>query len=319
MRERLPHGRGLAVLAVLAAACCWATTGTSFLLILDRIDIDGVTVSLLRAGGAALVLWAVLLLEDRSALRIAWRDLPLLIGYGLWSCTLFYIATIYGFAGTSASVGTTMLYIAPAIVTICAALWLDEPLTGRKVAALGMCFGGIALVMRLYSPSSLAGTPSGLAIALVAAIAYAGYTLFGKPLVTRLGARPVVAYYLLIGAISLFGVKAIVSPGAWPSPRETVLVALFTGVVTTLLPTSLYLFALNRLPSSEASILATLEPVVSVALAATLLGERLDHWQLAGAGAVVSGVVLLNLPDRRARTLVEATQTPAAAGADAGG
>jgi len=296
-------GRPLAVVAVLAAAACWATTGTTVVLSLGNVEIDGVTLCLARAGTATALVWFWLGLSRRDLLRLAPGEWVGLAGYGLWAVTLFYIATIYGIAGTSASVGITLLYVAPALVTLGGAVWLGEPLSRGKLAALALSFGGVLLVVRAFSPATLAGTPAGVAWALLAGVAYAGYSLFGKRLLARHRPQTVLAWYLLFGTLGLVAVKLIVSPGSWPPVSQLAAIALGLGVVTTLLPTSLYLFALTRLPSSEASILASIEPVVAVALAAVVLGERLDPAQAAGAGAVVGGVILLNVhrPGERGR------------------
>jgi hypothetical protein len=50
------------------------------------------------------------------------------------------------------------------------------------------------------------------------------------------------------------------------------------------------------LPSSEAMVLLTVEPVVAFALAAVVLGEILNPAQWLGAIAVLGGVVLLTIP-----------------------
>ncbi len=295
MGERAASGRGIAVVAVLLAAAAWATTGTLVILALDRISIDGLTLALVRAATATVVLWAILLIVRPGALRLRRADAPALAGYGLWAITLFYVATVYGIAGTSASVGITLLYLAPALVTLAGAAWLGEPLTAPKVAALALSFAGVVLVSRAWNPAELAGAPVGVVWALIAAVAYAGYSLFGKRLVGLIAAPTVLAWYLLFGTLGLVAAKLLVSPGAWPPPRDLLVISLAMGLLTTLLPTSLYLFALTRLPSSEASILAAIEPVFAVGLAALVLGERLDALQAVGAAMVVAAVLLLNL------------------------
>ena len=293
---RLGRGRAAAVLAVLLAATCWGTTGIGVSLALRDTQVDPVTLSLLRAVTAAGVTWLALGLAAPDMLRIPRSEIPRLAGFGLWSVTLFYTSIAFGIAGTSAAVGNTLLYLAPALVTIGGALWLGERLTAVKVAAVALSFAGILLVMRLFDPGNLAGTPSGFAWIIVAAVVYAGYSLFGKSLLGRHPAPTVLAWYLLTGAVGLLVVKLLTAPADWPPATDMLAVALGLGLVTTLIPTTLYLWALTRLPSSEASILATFEPVVAVGLAAAVLGERLDGVQLAGAAMVVAGVMLLNLP-----------------------
>ncbi|MDQ4038383.1 MAG: DMT family transporter [Actinomycetota bacterium] len=108
----------------------------------------------------------------------------------------------------------------------------------------------------------------------------------------------VLAAYLLLGTLLLIALKLIVAPWTWPAPREALTIGLYTGVMTTLVPITLFTFGLSRLPSSDATILLTFEPVVAFVLAAVVLGESLDAGQWLGATAVLGGVVLLTSHSR---------------------
>jgi drug/metabolite transporter (DMT)-like permease len=58
---------------------------------------------------------------------------------------------------------------------------------------------------------------------------------------------------------------------------------------------------LERVGPSAAAILSTLEPVVTVGLAAAAFGESLAGVQLLGAALVLSAVVVMQAPARRRR------------------
>jgi len=291
-------GRGIAIAAVIGAAFSWATTAPIIVLILSNTDVDGVTLSLLRAGTACIILWSFLLIRNRSALRIHTRDAPGLIGFGLWSVTMFYTAVTYGVAGTSASVSVSILYMAPALVLLGGAIWYGERLTPLRIIALILSLVGVLLIARIYDPSNLAGTPAGLAWIFLAAIAYAGYTLFGKQLLGKHSAPTVIAWYLLFGSLGLFVIKLIVSPFDWPPVGQLLLLCAVLGLLTTLIPTTLYLWSLTRIPTSEASIISSMEEVFVVIMAWVVLGERLSPIQFLGAGMILSSVLLLNMPGR---------------------
>jgi DME family drug/metabolite transporter len=53
--------------------------------------------------------------------------------------------------------------------------------------------------------------------------------------------------------------------------------------------------ALRRIPASNASIVATLEPAVATLLGWLFLNERLEPLQLVGAGLILLAVVILQL------------------------
>jgi len=290
--------RWLPVAAVLAAAACWATQGVAYALILDGIQTDGLTVVTLRAATATLVLWLWLAVTDPGALRIPRAALPAFTLLGAIAVTTFYPSLFYAYQWTSVSVATTLLYLSPTLVTIGAALFLREPLTRYKLIALVATFLGSALVVEAYQPENVTGSAAGIGLGLIAAATYGTYSVLGKKLLARHRMATVLAAYLLLGTLLLIGVKLLISPGTWPAPREAITIGIYTGVMTTLLPITLYTFGLSRLPASEASILLTFEPVVAFILAAVVLGESLHAGQWLGVVAVLGGVVLLTWPGR---------------------
>ncbi len=290
--------RWLPIAAVIGAACCWATQGVVYALILDGIQTDGLTVVTLRAATATLLLWLWLAATDPSALRIPRAELPAFTLLGAIAVTVFYPALFYAYQWTSVSVATTLLYLSPTLVTLGAAVFLGEPLTGRKLIALVSTFLGSALVVQAYQPENLRGSAAGIGLGLIAAATYGTYSVLGKKLLARHQMATVLAAYLMLGTLLLIGVKLLVSPTVWPAPREAITIGLSTGVLTTLLPIILYTFGLSRLPASEASILLTFEPVVAFVLAAIVLGESLHAGQWLGVMAVLGGVMLLTWPGR---------------------
>jgi len=291
---RRANDRAWAVAAILAAATCWGTIGTSYVLILDRIAIDGITVVTIRACAAVAVIWLWATLRDRSALRLPREQLRTFVIFGSLSVTVNYVALIYTFEATSVAVGTMLLFVAPAFVTLGAARFFGERITRQKTVALTLTFGGVALVVRAYDLTHLDLSLAGLGLGLLAAMSYASYSLFAKSLLGQHSPASVVSYNLLIGAIGLIAIKLLLSPTEWPALRDVLLVAGYTGLVTTLIPLTLYTIGLRRLPSSEASILSTFEPVVALVLAATVLGETMAAGQWLGTLCVLAGVTLLS-------------------------
>ena len=290
--------RWLPIVAVLAAACCWGTQGIAYALILDGVRTDGLTVVTLRAITATVLIWGWLALTDPSALRLPRAGLPALAVLGLVAVAIYYPALFYAYQWTSVAIATTLLYLAPVLVTLGAAAFLGEPLTRSKLVALALTFLGTALVVQVFQPTNLIGSAPGIALGLVSAAAYATYSLLGKRLLGRYRMATVLAYFLLLGTLVLIAAKLIVTPATWPAPAEALTIGLYTGVMMTLAPITLYTFGLNRLPSSEAMILLTFEPVVAFMLAAAVLGESLQAGQWLGAFTVLSGVFLLTRPGR---------------------
>jgi DME family drug/metabolite transporter len=296
-----PSGSGAA--AVLLAAALWSTIGTTYALIQRHVAIDDVTLVTLRAAGAAVLALAWFGWRDRSVFAIRAADTARMILFGLVSVTAFYLALILAFRHSSVAIGTLLLYLAPALVTLGAALWLDDPLTKVKLLALALSFAGLLLIVEVWRSGGMQVSAAGIGFGLASAVTYGSYSLVGKPLTARYPPGTLLVWTLPVGAVGLLLVKLAVSPGAWPSVAATAGIAAWCGLMLSLLPVGLYTIGLSRIPASEASILATIEPVLAAFLAFTLLGERLGPSQLAGAACVIGSVVALATLGRGTRSI----------------
>lgn len=191
-----------------------------------------------------------------------------------------------------------IFYLYPAWVALASVAWFGERLDRVRWAALAMSLAGSVLVV---GGGGSLGTPDGpgIVLAFVGGIGqtfyvlaarhgYAGIPAAQAAVLTMSGAA---AIYVLL-AVAFVGGATLLEPvqglaGLWP-------VAL-AGVVGAGLPTYLYITGVRRLGPPTASILATFEPVVGVALAAWLLGERPAPAQLAGGLLIIGAGVVLQL------------------------
>ena len=97
--------------------------------------------------------------------------------------------------------------------------------------------------------------------------------------------------YLLLG-LAFGAAGTLVTPLSIPEALVPVVLA---GVIGAGVPTLAFITGIRRLGPSQAAILATLEPVVGVGLAAWLLGERPAPIQLVGGALILAAAVLLQL------------------------
>jgi len=272
---------------------------------------EGATVGTLlsvRFSLAAVLFWAIVLARGgRRELRgLGPRSLA--VGLGLGACAYALQSGCY-FAALQridASLLSLLLYTFPAMVAATAVALGRERLDARRLAALALALGGLVLVVAGAGTGSL--DPLGAALALAAAIVYTGYILVTDSVVARV--RPLVLCALVStgAAVSLTAGSAAL--GQLRPADVTVAgwgwLACLT-VVCTVGAILLFFAGLQRVGPTTASILATVEPVVTVVLAFLVFGERLGAVQLAGGALVLSAVVVLNLRVARRRVaLVEA-------------
>jgi drug/metabolite transporter (DMT)-like permease len=193
-----------------------------------------------------------------------------------------------------ASVTALVLYTYPVIVALLAALVGVERLTWRALLATLGAFAGCALT----AGGSPAGAPlrlSGVAWALAAAVVYASYIVLSSRFGAGVPAR-VLALHLAQAAAVLCVAFALANGGlALPAdPRGLVAVA-GIGVVSTVVAMTTFLAGMALIGPTRASVLSSLEVIVTLVLAFVFLGERLGPWQWAGATLILGAVAFQSL------------------------
>lgn len=192
-----------------------------------------------------------------------------------------------------ASLVALLLYLYPVFVTILAAIFLHERLTPVKLGALLLCSLGTALTV-----GGGHGQPLGMALAVAAALIYSGYIVVGARLTKGVDARATATLVCLAATVS-FGAMAAVRmsqglPLQWPAGAGGWAALVAIAVCSTVIAILTFFAGLQRLGAGRASMLSTLEPVVTVLLAAMLLGETLSAAQLGGGVLILAGVVWLS-------------------------
>jgi DME family drug/metabolite transporter len=283
--------------------------GIVYALVQRRVAIQPVTIILIRAASGFALLGGFALLARRDLLRVRARDLPFLALFGVVTITGFYVALIYAYQLVGVPLATVMLYLGPAFVTAASALVLGEPLTRRKGLALGLCLLGAALVVEPWRPEAMRANWLGLLLGLLSAIGYGLYSILGKLALRRVPPLTMVLYVLGFGTLGMVPVQ-LMAGSPLPGGLTLLALGLLMGIVITLLPLGLYTAGLNELPAGVASIMATFEPVVAVALSALILGQVLRLPQLAGAALIIGGVVVLAGGERARRETEAAVAAP---------
>lgn len=297
------RGAGLCLLS----AAAFGTLGIFGRLASDA-GADTATTLLVRFGLAAVVFAAVLGWTGRwramrgLSRRVVVTGLALgAAGYSLQSG--LYFAAI---GRLDVSLVALLLYTYPAFVTI-AALALGRLAPSPRIgAALTLASAGLVLV--LVAAGTGAFDVTGALMAIGASLTYTTYILVSDGIVGDVD--PVaLALLVLTGATVTFSVAGLATGSIdFALPAEAWLWLVLIALVSTVVAVSAFFAGLRRVGPSEAAILSTFEPPVTVALAFAVLGERLSVAQLAGGALVLAAVVLLQLPARRAAApaLVEA-------------
>jgi len=277
----------------LTATTLWASTGIFISYLLTNYTIAPLTLACWRAAIVSLVLAAILAVIRPSLLRIRRQDIPFFAAYGFFGVAMFNALWIYSVSLSGAAVATVLVYTGPAFVVIAARWLFHEPITRFKVLAIILSLAGCILVTGAYDLSQLRLNPLGIIAGVGIGVGFAFYSLFGKLSAPRHSPWTATVYSFGFGAFFLLLTQRptqLISMGNAPLGWLTLFV-LAPG--PTLGGYALYTASLRYLPVSVASLIATLEPVITAIMAFFLLGERLGTVQLVGALLIILGVISL--------------------------
>ena len=188
----------------------------------------------------------------------------------------------------SAGLTALLLYLYPAIVVVLAAVLLRHRPSRTAVGCVVVATVGTALTIGPVAGGQAAGVLLGLA----AAASYALYIVLSSQAISGVG--PFATSAVVMGSCALVYDGLAVATRA-ELPHSASAWAALGGVTVfgTVVAVAAFFAALPLLGPSDTAVLSTLEPVVSVSVAAVVLGERLTPVQVAGGALVVGAVVVL--------------------------
>ena len=289
----------IGIIACLASAAAFGGMGVFGKLAYD----EGATVGTLLATRfvlAAALFWLVLAWSGRAgSLRsLTARDAGLALALG----AIGYGAQAGGYFAAlerlDASLLSLLVYTFPVMVTVTAIALGREPASRRTAGALVLASAGLVLV--LVGAAAGALDALGTALGLGAAVVYSAYILISQGVAERMGP-------LALGTLVCTGAAATLTltglaggdldPGGVSATGFLWLAGL--ALVSTVGAIALFFAGLRRVGPAAASILSTLEPVVTVALAFAIFGESLGPAQLAGGALVLLAVLAVRAPAPR--------------------
>jgi drug/metabolite transporter (DMT)-like permease len=249
---------------------------------------------------AAALFWLVVLVSGtaRQLRTLQRRDVGIALALGACGYSLQAGCYFLALERIDASLLSLLLYTFPAMVAVAAVALGRERMDRRRVTALALALGGLVLVLAGAGTGAL--NPLGAALGLGAACVYSTYILVSQGVAGRVPAQLLSALVCTGAAASLtLGTTVIgqLRPGDVALAGWVWLACI--AVVSTVIAIGLFFAGLRRVGPTSASILATVEPVVTVLLAFLVFAERLGAVQLVGGAFVLAAVLVLSARRRR--------------------
>jgi len=251
----------------------------------SEAQVSPVMLLFLRFGMASLLLIFIMILG-----RYSWPRGGILFGLILMGALGYVGQSFCYFTALTfipAGLVALLLYLYPAIVTLFSKWILKENLSTIKMIALFLALIGTILTIGPFGGRN----PIGLLLAIGAAFIYSGYILTGSRMVKPGKAIPS-SYVIMISAAMVYGVIVLLK-GGFPMTIKGWTSAMALAFISTVVAVGSFLAGLERVGAVIASTLSTIEPMVTVFLAALILNERMTSTRLIGGSFILLAVLLL--------------------------
>jgi drug/metabolite transporter (DMT)-like permease len=285
-------------------SCLLSAVGFGLMAIFAKLAYGaGVSVEALlvvRFGLAGIILLAV------SSATGAWHGMSrrtVLAALAMGACGYAVQAGLYlaAVSQVDASQVALVFSIYPVLVMGAAISIGRDRASTRRLVALVIALAGIVCV--LGGPGAASFRAVGALLGLGSALVYTCYILVGDRVVTEAPPVPLTAL-VCVGAFASCTVVGLAGGGVSLTFGATGWSWLVVLVLVSTVGAILLFFAgLARVGPTLASLLSIVEPVVTVAAAAAVFGERLSGAQYVGGALVLVAVVLVQLPARPGSSL----------------
>lgn len=295
MTARPPIARSLPYLAVAGAACAWGTWG----LVIRHTEALGAMSTALES---TIVMAIITLttgltsLRDRKDVRAPWAARAWVAWLGVsdaMNVMLFFAAY-----KLTLTVSVLTHYLTPIFVALAAPVVLRERMTARAAVAVATSFVGLAAMLApagSAAPGAVIWTSAALGAG--SAVFYASNVIVNKFVAASYSSSETMFWH---GVVATPFLAAFVPPAAW---RAVDLHAAGYLALASIGPGGLagiaFVWGLRRMPAAHASTLTLLEPLVSIVLAASVLGEPLGPRVVLGGILILAGsLVVMTAPAR---------------------
>jgi drug/metabolite transporter (DMT)-like permease len=225
-------------------------------------------------------------------------DLPALVMTGLLCGTLYQLGFNYGMRTVSSGPAAVLVDTVPIFAALLGFFFLGERLGVWAVGGIVLGFLGSVLIASGEAGSAGFTFEPGAGYLLCASLAFSLGSVVQKPLLSRLPAIPVTAYYFVAATLGL----GVFAPGLAASivsaPASANWALLYLALFPGALSFALWSYALARLPVTQVTSSLYLVPVFTFPIAWLWMGEVPGALSLIGGAVALAGVLLVQWKGR---------------------
>jgi drug/metabolite transporter (DMT)-like permease len=288
--------RGTSLIKAGLAVAAWGVSFVATKIALREMTPVAVVWSRFALG---VVVLGVFVLARRQLRPVSARDLAYFLLLGFLAITFHQWLQSNALLTASATTTGWIVATCPLFIAILGRIFLRERLGGVGVAGILLAAFGVLLVIARGDPRAIAiewgGTP-GDALILISVVNWAVVTVLSRYGLRRHPAALMMFYMMLLGWLLTTILFTMESGFATMRPLSTsgTLALLFLGFICSGVAYVFWYDALEHVPASRVGAFLYLEPLVTVAAAAALLGEPILAGTMIGGAIIMLGIWLVN-------------------------
>jgi drug/metabolite transporter (DMT)-like permease len=219
------------------------------------------------------------------------RDLLAIAAYGVLFLAVYSVTLNAAERRIDAGTAAMLINTGPILIVVMAGVILGEGFPPGLFAGCAVAFSGCVLI---GLGASGEGTRAGLGVALciLAALAYATAVVVQKPVLARVPSLQVTWLGCAAATVACLPVGPALVSDAANADASAIAWTIYLGAVPTAVGFATWSFALRRTSAGRMAALAYLIPVVAIVLGWAALGERPAWLAAAGGSLCVLGVGL---------------------------
>ncbi|WP_372337775.1 DMT family transporter [Streptomyces sp. MK5] len=220
--------------------------------------------------------------------RAAWRGIAI---SGLLWFGFYMVALNWGEQQVDAGTAALVVNVGPLLIALLGARLLGDPMPPRLLAGMAVSFAG-AVTVGLSMSGEGGSSVLGVALCLLAAVAYASGVVAQKPALGRASALQVTTFGCLVGAVACLPFAGQLVHEAADAPLSATLNMVYLGVFPTALAFTTWAYALARTTASRMGATTYAVPALVVLMSWLALGEVPGLLTLAGGVLCLAGVAV---------------------------
>ncbi|MDF0726360.1 EamA family transporter [Cytobacillus sp. S13-E01] len=286
---------------VIIGASLWGISGTVAQFLFQQQGFSAEWLVVIRLLFAGLILLGFASTKEKQNIWLIWknkRDVLSLLLFsilGMLAVQYTYFAAI---KHSNAATATVLQYLAPVLIACYLALRSKKMPTFKEMLAIVLAILGTFLLVTQGNFQSLSISGWALFLGISSAVSLAFYTLQPHTLLSKWSSTLVIGWGMLVGGISFsFIHPPWVFQGQWS--LTSYFAVIFIVIFGTLIAFYCYLESLKYINASEASILASVEPLSAALLSVIWLQITFGLEEWIGTLSIISTIIILSLVKKK--------------------